>query len=158
MNNTQRRNTTSMVSPPIEGIQEFKIITSGFNAEYGRFAGGVLSVVSKTGGNRLRGSFYEFMRNDLPDARNFFDQSKSKLRQNQFGATLTGPVVLPKLYNGRERTFFLASWESLRQISGSTTRGIVPLPQMLLGDFSNAVDAFGKPHQVLDPLNKNTPF
>ena len=158
MNNTQRRNTTSMVSPPIEGIQEFKIITSGFNAEYGRFAGGVLSVVSKTGGNRLRGSLYEFMRNDLPDARNFFDQSKSKLRQNQFGATLTGPVVLPKLYNGHDKTFFLFTWESLRQIAGSTQRGIVPTAAQLRGDFSQARDALGNPLKVTDPLAKNAPF
>jgi TonB-dependent Receptor Plug Domain. len=158
MNNTQRRNTGAMVSPPLEGVQEFKLITSGFAAEYGRYAGGVLSVAMKSGGNRLRGSLSEFMRNDALDARNFFDAGKSKLRQNQFGATLTGPLLIPRLYNGRDRTFFLVSWESLRQISGSTTRGIVPLPQMLQGDFSGAVDAFGKPQKVLDPLNGNAPF
>src|SRR5271166_5321709 len=93
MNNTQRRNTTVMVSPPLEGIQEFKLITSGFQAEYGRFAGGMLSMVTKSGGNRLRGSLYEFLRNDVLDARNFFDAGKSKLIQNQFGATVSGPVV-----------------------------------------------------------------
>ena len=158
MNNTQRRNTTVMVSPPLEGIQEFKLITSGFSAEYGRFAGGMLSMVTKSGGNRLRGSLYEFLRNDVLDARNFFDVTKSKLIQNQFGATLTGPVRLPKLYNGRDKTFFLVSWESLRQIGGSTTRGIVPQPQMLRGDFSKAVDAFGKPETIIDPLAKNAPF
>jgi outer membrane receptor protein involved in Fe transport len=158
MNNTQRRNTGSMVSPPLEGVQEFKMITSGFAAEYGRYAGGVLSVVTKSGGNRLRGSLYEFLRNDAFDARNFFDAGKSKLRQNQFGATVSGPIVIPKIYNGRNRTFFLFSWESLRQISGSTQRGIVPLPQMLSGDFSRAVDAFGRPEKVLDPLDKNAQF
>ena len=104
MNNTQRRNTTVMVSPPLEGIQEFKLITSGFSAEYGRFAGGMLSMVTKSGGNRLRGSLYEFLRNDVLDARNFFDASKSKLIQNQFGATVSGPVVLPKIYNGQDKT------------------------------------------------------
>ena len=117
MNNTQRRNTGSMVSPPLEGVQEFKMITSGFAAEHGRYAGGVLSVVLKSGGNRFRGS-----RSTSTSAmtssmrRNFFDLEKSKLRRNQFGATASGPVILPKLYNGRNRTFFLASWESLRQI------------------------------------------
>ena len=89
MNNTQRRNTGSMVSPPLEGVQEFKMITSGFSAEYGRYAGGVLSVILKSGGNRLRGSLYQFMRNDLLDARNFFDVDKSKLRRHQFGATVS---------------------------------------------------------------------
>ena len=73
MNNTQRRNTGPMVSPPLEGIQEFKMITSGFSAEYGRFAGGVLSLISKSGTNRYRGSLYEFFRNDVLDARNFFE-------------------------------------------------------------------------------------
>ena len=158
MNNTQRRNTAFMVSPPLEGIQEFKMITSGFSAEYGRFAGGVLSMVTKSGGNRVRGSLYEFLRNDALDARNFFDAGKSKLIQNQFGATVSGPVLLPKLYNGQDRTFFLFSWESLRQISGSTQRGIVPQPQMLQGNFSSAVDAFGKPETIIDPLAKNAPF
>jgi outer membrane receptor protein involved in Fe transport len=158
MNNTQRRNTGPMVSPPLESIQEFKLITSGFSAEYGRFAGGVLSMVTKSGTNRLRGSLYEFLRNDLLDARNFFDATKSKLRQNQFGATLAGPVFLPKLYHGRDRTFFLVSWESLRQISGETQRGIVPVPQMLKGNFAGALDASGNPEKILDPLAKNAPF
>ena len=158
MNNTQRRNTTVMVSPPLEGIQEFKLITSGFSAEYGRFAGGMLSMVTRSGGNRLRGSLYEFLRNDAMDARNYFDAGKSKLIQNQFGATVAGPIVLPKVYNGKDKTFFLFSWESLRAISGSTTRGIVPSAQMLQGNFSQAVDAFGKPETIIDPLAKNAPF
>ena len=91
------------------------------------------NIVSKTGGNRLRGSLYEFLRNDWPDARNFFDQTKSKLRQNQFGATVSGPVVLPRVYNGRDKTFFLFTWESLRLGAGSTQRGITPTPAQLRG-------------------------
>src|SRR5882724_1080526 len=157
MNNTQRRNTGPMVSPPLEGIQEFKMITSGFSAEYGRFAGGVLSLISKSGGNRYRGSLYEFLRNDVFDARNFFDATKSKLRQNQYGATVSGPVTLPKLYRGQDRTFFIFSWESLRTSGAATQRGVVPLPAMLQGDLSAAVDAFGKPVKITDPLSK-TPF
>jgi hypothetical protein len=157
MNNTQRRNSGAVVSPPLEGVQEFKMVTSGFSAEYGRYAGGMLSVVMKSGGNRLRGALYEFIRNDILDARNFFDLEKGKLRRNQFGATLSGPVVLPKLYNGRDKTFFLFSWESLRQISNVSQRGIVPLPEMLKGDFTKAVDAFGKPIKITDPLAK-APF
>ena len=157
MNNTQRRNTGFVVGPPLESIQEFKMITSGFSAEYGRFAGGVLSVATKSGANRVRGSLYEFLRNSALNARNYFDAGKSKVIQNQFGATLSGPIFLPKVYNGHDRTFFLVSWESLRQISGSTQRGIVPQPQMLQGNFAGAVDAFGKPETIVDPLAK-TPF
>src|SRR5262249_52171256 len=72
MTNTHIRNTGSIVSPPLEGVQEFKMVTSGFSAEYGRFAGGLLSVVLKSGGNHLHGALSEFIRNDIFDARNFF--------------------------------------------------------------------------------------
>jgi len=157
MNNTQRRNTGPMVQLPLEGVQEFKMMTSGYSAEYGRYAGGVLSVVTKSGSNRLRGTLFEFMRNDAFDATGYFDVTRSKLRRNQFGATVSGPVVLPKIYDGRNRTFFLFTWESLRVIDGKTQRGIVPWPEMLTGDFSRAVDALGKPLKITDTLAK-APF
>jgi outer membrane receptor protein involved in Fe transport len=154
MENTQKRNTGAMINPPIESVQEFKVITSGFSAEFGRYAGGVLTVVTKSGANRVRGSAYEFLRNDAFDALGYFDVEKSKLRRNQFGATAGGPVYLPRLYDGRNRTFFMVSWDSLRVIDGKTQRGIVPLPEMLKGDFSKATDAFGKPIKLNDPLAK----
>jgi hypothetical protein len=157
MNNTQRRNTGAVINPPLEGVQEFKMITSGFAAEYGRYAGGVLTVVTKSGSNRFRGSLYEFIRNDVWDATGYFDVQKSKLRRNQFGATFTGPVLLPKIYNGRDRTFFMVTWESLRLVNGKTQRGIVPQPAMLRGDFSGAVNAFGRPLTINDPLAR-APF
>ncbi len=157
MNNSQRRNTGYVINPPLEGVQEFKMITSGFSAEFGRYAGGVLSALTKSGSNRFRGSLYEFIRNDIWDATGYFDVEKSKLRQNRFGATLSGPIFLPKLYNGRNRTFFMVTWESLRSISGKTQRGIVPTPEMLNGDFSKAVDAYGKPIKITDTLAK-APF
>ncbi|MEK7751657.1 MAG: carboxypeptidase-like regulatory domain-containing protein, partial [Acidobacteriota bacterium] len=157
MNNTQRRNTGAVINLSLEGVQEFKMITSGFAAEYGRYAGGVLSVITKSGTNRLRGSFYEFIRNDVWDAVSYFDVEKSKLRRNQFGATVTGPVYIPKLYDGRNRTFFMVSWDSLRVVDGKTRRGIAPLPEMLQGDFSKATDAFGKPIKLTDTLAK-APF
>src|SRR5215470_20212998 len=81
MNNTQRRNTGAMISPPLEGVQEFRMMTSGYSSEYGRYAGGMLSVVTKSGTNRMRGALYEFLRNDLFDATGYFDVQKSKLRR-----------------------------------------------------------------------------
>jgi hypothetical protein len=146
-----------MVNPPLEGVQEFKMLTSGYAAEYGRYAGGVLTVVTKSGTNRLRGSLYEFLRNDMWDATGYFDVEKAKLRRNQFGATVAGPVYLPKLYDGRNRTFFMVTWESLRVVDGKTQRCIVPWPEMLKGDFSRAVDAFGRPLKITDTLAK-APF
>ena len=155
--NTQKRNTGAMISPPLDGVQEFKLITSGFAAEYGKYAGGVLSVVTKSGTNRLRGSFYEFLRNDFFDSKGYFDVTKSKLRKNQFGATISGPIVIPKLYNGRNRTFFMFTWDSLRLGNGKTQRGITPTPEMMAGDFSKATDAFGKLITLTDPIAK-APF
>jgi hypothetical protein len=157
VNNTQRRNTGAVIHPPLEGVQEFKLITSGFNAEYGRYAGGMMSVVTKSGTNRFHGSLYEFLRNDVFDAVRYFDVEKSKLRRNQFGATLTGPVRIPRLYDGRDRTFFLVTWESLRVVDGKTQRGIVPRPEMLSGDFSKATDALGRPLTLNDTLAR-APF
>lgn len=154
MNNTQRRNTGAVMNPPIEGVQEFKMLTSGFAAEYGRYAGGMLSVVTKSGTNRLRGSLYEFMRNDALDATGYFDPGKGKLRRHQFGATVGGPVLLPKLYDGRNRTFVLVTWDSLRLVDGESQRGLVPQPEMLRGDFSRATDAFGRPIRITDTLSR----
>ena len=124
-------------------------------AEYGRAA---VNVVTKSGTNKLRGALYEFMRNDALDAKSYFDVQKSKLRRNQFGATISGPVIIPKLYNGKNRTFFMFTWESLRLAEGKTQRGIVPQPEMLKGDFSKVTDAFGKPIKIVDPLNNKTAF
>jgi outer membrane receptor protein involved in Fe transport len=152
VNNTQRRNTGAVIHPPLEGVQEFKLITSGFNAEYGRYAGGMMSVVTKSGGNGFHGSLYEFLRNDVFDALSYFDVEKSKLRRHQFGATVSGRVFLPKLYDGRDRTFFLVTWESLRLVDGKSQRGIVPFPEMLNGDFSRVTDALGRPLALNDPF------
>ncbi len=155
--NTQRRNTGAMINPSIESVQEFKLITSGFAAEYGKYAGGVLSVVTKSGTNKLHGSMYEFARNDVFDAKHYFDVTKSKLRRHQFGSTISGPVFIPKFYDGRNRTFFMFSWDSLRLANGKTQRGITPTAEMLSGDFSKATDAFGKLISLTDPIAK-VPF
>src|SRR5262249_26278300 len=93
---------------------------------------------------------------DKFDARNFFDAGKSKLRRNQFGATITGPVVIPKLYDGHNRTFFVGSWESFREVRGSTQLAVVPTALEQQGDFSQSVDASGKPVYVKDPLLSGT--
>src|SRR5437868_15362941 len=110
-NDKNRRDAGAHARPPLDSLQEFKLQTSGYSAEYGRLAGGVVSMALKSGGNQLHGAVFEFLRNDVLDARNFYDADKSKLRRNQFGSSFTGPVVLPKIYDGHDKTFFLASWE-----------------------------------------------
>jgi hypothetical protein len=154
MNNTQRRNTNALMNPSVEGVQEFKMMTSGFSAEYGRYAGGMLSVVTKSGTNKFRGSVFEFMRNDALDAKGYFDPVKSDMSRHQFGATIGGPLVIPGLYNGRNRTFFMATWESLRSTAGQTQLQLVPTQAMLKGDFSGLTDKTGKPIVITDPLTK----
>lgn len=151
-NDQNPRDAGAQARPPLDSLQEFKLQTSGYSAEYGRLAGGVVAMVLKSGGNQLHGALFEFLRNDLFDARNFFDAGKSKLRRNQFGASFTGPVEIPKLYNGHDRTFFLASWESFRGIAGSTNLGVIPSALERQANFSQSFDATGKLILVKDPL------
>ncbi|MBL8223119.1 MAG: Plug domain-containing protein, partial [Bryobacterales bacterium] len=157
--NNSMRGGGAQARPPIDALQEYKLQTTGYPAEYGRLAGGVMNMVLKTGTNAIHGTFFEFFRDDAMDARNFFDTQKSQLRRNQFGGTVHGPVVLPKLYNGRDRTFFLASWESYRQNQGVNRLGRVPTERELSGDFSQTVEiATNRPLVLRDPLAANVPF
>ncbi len=127
----------ALTSPNLDSMQEFKMQTNNFSAEYGRMAGGVMNMVLKSGTNQYHGTIFEFLRNDITDARNFFDVQKSELRQNQFGAMIGGPLSIPKVYNARDRTFFLFSWESLREVSGSSAEGVVPTAAQQAGNFGS---------------------
>ena len=148
-----RRSGKEVVTPPIDAMQEFKMETSGYSAEFGRLAGGVMSVAIKSGSNRLHGSLFEFLRNDKFDARNFFDVDKAPLRRNQFGGTLDGPVRIPKLYDGSNRTFFVVSWDAMRQRQGQSRRGRVASDLERAGDFSRTLDVAGKVIPLKDPLS-----
>jgi hypothetical protein len=131
------RDASLQVTPNLDAVQEFKMQVSGYSADTGRQAGGVMTMVLKTGGNQLHGAAFEYLRNTDLNARNFFDgSSPSTLHRNQFGATLSGPVWLPKIYNGKDRTFFLFSWESYRQDSPSPILSVVPSVAQRNGDFS----------------------
>jgi hypothetical protein len=116
-------------------VQEFKVETNNFSAEYGRAAGGVFNVVTRSGTNQPHFSLYEFLRNDKLNANDFFANRsgtrKAPFRFNQFGGTLGGPVVIPKLYNGRNRTFLFANTEIVRFIQGITFTAVLPQQQML---------------------------
>ena len=148
-NNRNPRDGTPAARPNLDAMQEFKMETTGYSAESGRTAGGLMTMVLKSGTNQFHGGLFEFLRNDLMDARNFFATSKPELRRNQFGGLVNGPVVIPKLYNGRNRTFFLFSWESYRQVQGSPAFAVVPTPAIRQGDFS----AFAP---IKDPLATGT--
>jgi hypothetical protein len=99
--------------PPPDVVQEFRVQTNAYSAEYGRNAGGIFSTVTKSGSNDVHGSGWEFLRNDKLNARSAFSPSKPILRQNQFGFSLGGPVLLPR-YSGRNRTFFFGAYQGTR--------------------------------------------
>jgi hypothetical protein len=137
-NNDPLTNTASLLPNP-DALEEFSIMTNNYSAEYGRNSGAVVNAITRAGTNRLHGGVYEFLRNDALDSRNFFGLQKSKLRRNQFGGTLGGPVFIPKLYNGRDRTFFFFSFEGVRDRRGDTLSNlVVPTPLERRGDFSQS--------------------
>lgn len=136
-------------------VQEFKVETNNFSAEFGRAAGGVFNVVTRSGSNDLHFSLYEFLRNDKLNANDFFANrsgtKRAPFRFNQFGGTIGGPVVIPKLYNGRNRTFFFANTEIVRFIQGITFTAVLPDPRFLTGDLSQARLADGRLVTIYDP-------
>jgi hypothetical protein len=156
--NRDTRIGDTQVRPNIDAMQEFKMEVAGFSAEYGKMAGGILNAVLKSGTNELHGGVFEYVRNNVIDSRSFFDAEKLKLNRHQFGATVNGPVVLPRAYDGRNRTFFLFSWESYRQIQGQTSLTRVPTNLERNGDLSQTLNQFNAPATPVDPLARNAPF
>ncbi len=129
------------VKPNVEGIQEITVQTNSYSAEAGRTAGGVVNIVTKTGTNSLHGSVYEYFRNDIFDARNVLSNPptpKSELRQNQFGASIGGPII-------KDRTFFFGDYEGLRQVSGTTYSSTVPT----LAQYNEINSIVGSPADVV---------
>lgn len=122
--------TNFVVLPPVDAVQEFKVETSGFSAEHGRSGAAVLNATIKSGTNELHGSAWEFFRNDHLDAADFFENAngakKGALRQNQFGVTVGGPVIIPHVYNGKNKLFFFADYEGQRRVQGTILSGSVP--------------------------------
>jgi len=141
--------------PSTEAIREFRVLTSGYTAEYGRTSGGFVSVVSDSGANQFHGSLYEYFRNEKLNANNFFRNLRGQERQsdryNQFGGKLGGPVRLPKLYNGTDRSFFFFNYEGLRRISPYNSQSTIPNEAARRGDLS------GNPISLFDTF-ANAPF
>lgn len=130
--NNDTFNTGFVLRPPPDAIQEFKILTHAFSAEYGRNAGSVVNVVTKSGSNTFSGAAWEFNRNDTLNARNYFapqTQAKPELKQNQFGGSFGGPIV-------RRRLFGFGYYEGYRNDSGVTQNILVPSAAQRSGDFS----------------------
>ena len=144
--------TTQVARPSVDSIQEFRVSTNPYSAENGRSPGALISVTTKGGGNEFHGTVYDFLRNRVFDANNFFQNragaGKPPLVQNQYGGNLGGPIYLPRfgeggpsVYSGKNRAFFFFNYEGTRIVKGVSRLGNVPLPNELIGDFSLAAAA-----------------
>jgi hypothetical protein len=149
--------TNFVVLPPLDAIAEFKVQTADFSAELGRAAGAVLNATIKSGTNSLHGSVWEFFRNDVLDARDFFEpagQKKAAFRQNQFGASIGGRIIKDKL-------FFFGDYEGLRRVQGQTTTATVPTLNEVNSGFTNLADLIaGQPGATpqVDLLKRTIPL
>ena len=141
--------------PSVEGIQEFRIQTNAYAAEYGRSGGGLVTLVTKSGTNTLHGSAYEFMRNSRLDANNFFQNRNGRplasFKRNQFGGSLGGPIDVPKLYHGKDRTFFFFNYEGQRRRAAGNAFHTVPTLLERAGDFSQTLTGSGALRLIFDP-------
>jgi hypothetical protein len=119
------------IIPTLDSIEEFRLLTNSFNAEYGRFSGAIVNVLTKSGTNQVHGSVYEFLRNEKLDARSYFDPARGAFKRNQFGGTIGGPVLKNKL-------FVFGDYQGTREIRGVSS-GLINVPSLLErgGDFSD---------------------
>ena len=134
-------NLTLYTYPSPDAIAEFKTLRGQYSAQFGRNASGQVDVITKSGTNSIHGSAYEFLRNDYFDANGFLNntlhQRIPKYRYNDFGFSFGGPVYIPKIYDGRNKTFFFVSEEWLREVTYTTGTAYVPTAAERTGDFTN---------------------
>lgn len=144
---TNKGDNRVSLKPSVDAVQEFRIVTNSYSAEYGRTGGGALNFSTRAGTRELRGTLWEYLRNDAFDARSFFVNAnpngvKEKLRYNQFGGNLGGPVYLPRFGEGgpalrrSDRLFFFVNYENLRISQSLQRQSTVPTAKMRGGDFS----------------------
>ncbi len=142
--------------PVVDDVQEFKVQTSNVSAEFGRTGGGVVNIVTRSGGNHVHGSLYEFFRNDHLDANSWFNnragQKKPHNSFNQFGGSAGGPIIVPGVYDGRNRSFWFFNYEGLRESRGLTQLFTVPTPAQLQGDFSQTYNSSGQLIAIYNPF------
>lgn len=153
-----RNNSTldNAYTPPQEVVGEVRYITNSFSAEYGRSAGGVVVAAGRSGGNKVHGSAYNYLRNDKLNANSWANNrnnvARGRQRRNDYGFTLSGPVVLPKIYNGQNKTFFFFNWDETNDHGVQTPTANVPTALQKSGDFSQTMTSAGALIRIYDPL------
>jgi hypothetical protein len=149
--------------PIVDETQEFKVESNNLSAIYGRYSGGAINVSTKSGTNQFHGDVFEFIRNNAFDANEWFNKAaggaRNPFRMNQFGGTVGGPVSIPHVYSGHDRTFFFFAYQGTRRTQGSTFTGTVPTAAQRAGDFSelcttfNAAGVCTKGTQIYNPFS-----
>ncbi|MBV8844482.1 MAG: TonB-dependent receptor [Bryobacterales bacterium] len=143
----------SFGAPSVDSLQEVAIQTSNYAAEYGQSSGAVLSYTMRSGTNRFHGSLYEYLVNEDLNAHGSYSHLRPKSRSNDYGGTVGGPVWIPKIYNGKDKTFFFFSFETHPTTTTTSTNYLtVPTPQYQMGNFSAATAAVGNKVLGTDPL------
>jgi hypothetical protein len=140
----------TFIQTSIDALQEFSVQQSPYSAEYNR-GGAFFNATTKSGTNTFHGGVFEFIRNDKLDARNYFSLTRAILKRNQFGGAIDGPLSIPHLYSGKDRTFFLVDYEAQRLRQGLVESGTVPTNAQRGGDFSAA-----GLHTIYDPTSANS--
>jgi hypothetical protein len=151
-----RSNRTVIHVPTMESVQEFKVLTNTYDAQYGRTGGGIVTIVTKSGGNRFHGNLFEYFQAEELNANqtelNRAGIPKPPMNINTFGFQLSGPVYVPRAFDGRNRLFWLLSYEGMRQRSADPGTATFPLMEWRGGDFSTLLNAQGQPVILYDPL------
>src|SRR5580698_10427925 len=158
--------TTTPVRPMVDAISEVEIQTGTYSAQYGAYLGVHINMVTKSGTNQVHGALVEFLTNQVLDARNFYTlptpanptAAKPPLRQNQFGVEFDGPVMIPKLYNGKDKTFFMGSYEGYRLVQEATSLTTEMPAAFFTGNFTGVPASSITGGVLKDPLNGNAPF
>ncbi|MCU1247892.1 MAG: hypothetical protein JWQ49_921 [Edaphobacter sp.] len=149
--------TTNDISytAPLEAVEQVKVQVSSYSAEYGRAGGGVLNGISRSGTNGFHGSIYEFIRNDAFNANSYTNLlnglPRAAFKRNEYGFAIGGPVLIPRLYDGRDRTFFFFNYEGVRQNTPQTIIDTVPTALQRQGDFSQTFSTPGQHITIYDP-------
>lgn len=134
----------SQVPLPMDAMQEFRVLSNNYSAEYGQSQSGVVTLATRSGTNQWHGNLFEYFRNESIDARNFFAATRPKFRQNQFGGSVGGPIR-------RDRTHFFVTYERTQQVTGGTALWTVPTALQRSGDFSRTLNAQGQQILIHDP-------
>ncbi|MCU1325250.1 MAG: hypothetical protein JWN34_620, partial [Bryobacterales bacterium] len=153
MENTDPNFNTYLFLPSIDALQEFKVESGVFGAEYGRGIAQV-NVSTRAGTNQFHGVAFEFLRNSYFDARNFFARVNPPFKRNQFGGTFSGPIIIPKLVNGKDKLFFMFNYEGLRERRALTQTGTLPDARYRSGNFL----FLNRTAPLRDPLNPGATF